>query len=181
MKSVPIPKYKVSIVIGIVAYKFIAIRGGSAMRISSLRRGDIVLQRQLRLEGRCMLFNAIIVCRSQCRLTRLDDVCVCPNSRCSGLCAAKSASSGQQRCVRRIAISELQKWCYRRRDALWLIKRRYMRYRFRDLMKSTSKVVQAPLVNAVDTVSLATLLFLDYISDPQGAIHASPENDSVAF
>ena len=52
---------------------------------------------------------------------------------------------------------------------------------FRDLMKSTSKVVQAPLVNAVDTVSLATLLFLDYISDPQGAIHASPENDSVAF
>ena len=60
MKSVTIPKYKVSIIIGTIAYKFIAIRGGSAMRISSLRRGDIVLQRLLRLEGRCMLFNAII-------------------------------------------------------------------------------------------------------------------------
>ena len=45
MDSVNIPKYKVSIVIGIIAYKFIAIRGGSAMRISSFRRGDIVLQR----------------------------------------------------------------------------------------------------------------------------------------
>jgi len=109
MESVTIPKYKVSIIIGTIAYKFIAIRGGSAMRISSFRRGDIVLQRQLRLEGRWMLFNAIIVCRIQCRLTRLDDVCVWLNSRCSGLCAAKSASSDQQRCVRRIAISELQK------------------------------------------------------------------------
>lgn len=38
----PFPKYKVSIVIGIIAYKFIAIRGGSAMRMSSFRRGDIV-------------------------------------------------------------------------------------------------------------------------------------------
>jgi hypothetical protein len=47
---------------------------------------------------------------------------------------------------------------------------------FRDLMKSTSNVIQAPLVDAVDIISLATLLFLDYISDPQGAIHASPEN-----
>lgn len=30
---------------------------------------------------------------------------------------------------------------------------------FRDLMKSTSKVIQAPLVNAVEHISLATLLF----------------------
>jgi len=47
MDSVNIPKYKVSIVIGIIAYKFIAIRGGSAMRMSSFRRGDIVIQRVL--------------------------------------------------------------------------------------------------------------------------------------
>jgi hypothetical protein len=58
MYSVTIPKYKVSIVIGIIAYKFIAIRGGSAMRISSLRRGDIVLQRLLEREGACMLVDA---------------------------------------------------------------------------------------------------------------------------
>jgi hypothetical protein len=63
MDSVTVPKYKVSIIIGIVAYKFIAIRGGSAMRISSLRRGDIVLQRLLAKEGRCMQVDAIIVCR----------------------------------------------------------------------------------------------------------------------
>jgi hypothetical protein len=30
---------------------------------------------------------------------------------------------------------------------------------FRDFMKSTSKVIQAPLVNAVEHISLATLLF----------------------
>jgi hypothetical protein len=63
MDSVTVPKYKVSIIIGIVAYKFIAIRGGSAMRISSLRLGDIVLQRLLAKEGRCMQVDAIIVCR----------------------------------------------------------------------------------------------------------------------
>jgi hypothetical protein len=33
------------------------------MRISSLRRGDIVLQRLLAKEGRCMQVDAIIVCR----------------------------------------------------------------------------------------------------------------------
>ena len=60
MESVTIPKYKVSIIVGIVAHKFIAIRGGSAMRISSFRRGDIVSQRLLRLQGRNILFNAII-------------------------------------------------------------------------------------------------------------------------
>lgn len=49
-------------------------------------------------------------------------------------------------------------------------------------MKSTFKVIQAPLVNAVESISLATLLFnIDYTSVPQGAIYASPENDSVAF
>ena len=61
--SVTIPKYKVSIIIGMVAYKFMAIRGGSAMRISSLRRGDIVLQRLLAREGRCMQVDAFMVSR----------------------------------------------------------------------------------------------------------------------
>jgi len=63
MDSVTAPKYKVSIIVGIIAYKFIAIRGGSAMRISSLRRGDIVLQRLSARDGRCMQVDAIIVCR----------------------------------------------------------------------------------------------------------------------
>ena len=52
---------------------------------------------------------------------------------------------------------------------------------FRDLIKSTRNVDQAPLVNAVEAISLATLLLIDYIFDPQGAIHASPENNYVAF
>ena len=63
MDSVPSPSIKVSIIVGIIAYKFIAIRGGSAMRISSLRRGDIVLQRLLARDGRCMQADATIVCR----------------------------------------------------------------------------------------------------------------------
>lgn len=68
-----------------------------------------------------------------------------------------------------------------RRRALVYPQTVYEIWIFRDLIKSTRNVDQAPLANAVEAISLATLLLIDYIFDPQGAIHASPENDYVAF